>query len=130
MTDYVIADYICRHRCRVSSCCTSCVGGAPADAVPVTNYGFATELKKTMGEDNRKATHAKASSQVMEGGMAVKAATGPHQLIASDHVVGVAVRRPNGTVLGHVEWLMIDKASGKCCTPCSVLAGFSALAST
>ncbi|MGY4568487.1 MULTISPECIES: PRC-barrel domain-containing protein [Bradyrhizobium] len=45
--------------------------------------------------------------------MMVKATTGPHQLIASDHVVGMAVRWPNGAVLGHIEWLMIDKASGK-----------------
>jgi PRC-barrel domain len=37
----------------------------------------------------------------------------PHQLIASDRVEGTAVRRPNGDMIGHIERLMIDKASGK-----------------
>ncbi|WP_291557044.1 PRC-barrel domain-containing protein [Bradyrhizobium sp.] len=39
--------------------------------------------------------------------------TKPHQLIASDRIEGTAVRRPNGDRIGHIEWLMIDKISGK-----------------
>lgn len=36
-----------------------------------------------------------------------------HPLIASDRVEGTVVRRPNGDRIGHIERLMIDKASGK-----------------
>jgi len=39
--------------------------------------------------------------------------TRPHQLIASDRVEGTSVRRPNGDKIGHIERLMIDKASGQ-----------------
>ena len=37
----------------------------------------------------------------------------PHPLIASDRVEGTAVRRPNGERIGHIERLMIEKATGK-----------------
>jgi hypothetical protein len=39
--------------------------------------------------------------------------SGPHQLIASDQIEGIAVRRPNGDCIGHIERLMIDKVTGK-----------------
>ena len=45
--------------------------------------------------------------------MALDVATKPHQLIASDRIEGTAVRRPNGSMIGHIERLMIDKVSGK-----------------
>ncbi len=34
-------------------------------------------------------------------------------LIASDRVLGTEIRRPDGTKLGHVQRLMIDKLSGR-----------------
>ena len=37
----------------------------------------------------------------------------PHRLIASDRVEGTAVRRSDGTKVGTIERLMIDKVSGK-----------------
>ena len=37
----------------------------------------------------------------------------PHRLIASDRVEGTAVRRSDGTKVGIIERLMIDKVSGK-----------------
>jgi hypothetical protein len=37
----------------------------------------------------------------------------PHSLIASDRVEGTAVRRPDGSKIGSIERLMIDKLSGK-----------------
>jgi PRC-barrel domain len=45
--------------------------------------------------------------------MMIDVMTRPHQLIASDRVEGTAVRRPNGDTIGHIERLMIDKATGK-----------------
>jgi hypothetical protein len=36
-----------------------------------------------------------------------------HSLIASDRVEGTAVRRPDGSKVGSIERLMIDKLSGK-----------------
>ena len=44
--------------------------------------------------------------------MALDVMTKPHQLIASDRIEGTAVRRPNGSMIGHIERLMIDKVSG------------------
>ncbi|MCE4222901.1 PRC-barrel domain containing protein [Methylobacterium sp. C25] len=44
------------------------------------------------------------------------AATGdrpPRTLIASDRVVGAEVRRPDGSKVGRIERLMLDKASGR-----------------
>jgi PRC-barrel domain len=37
----------------------------------------------------------------------------PHSLIASDRVEGTAVRRSDGTKIGTIQRLMIDKTSGK-----------------
>ena len=37
----------------------------------------------------------------------------PHRLIASDRVEGTPVRRSNGSKVGTIERLMIDKVSGK-----------------
>ena len=37
----------------------------------------------------------------------------PHRLIASDRVERTAVRRSDGTKVGIIERLMIDKVSGK-----------------
>lgn len=37
----------------------------------------------------------------------------PHTLIASDRVEGTAVRRSDGTKVGTIERVMIDKLSGK-----------------
>jgi hypothetical protein len=39
--------------------------------------------------------------------------TKPHHLIASDRVEGTTVRRPNGDKVGHIQRLMIDKATGQ-----------------
>ena len=37
----------------------------------------------------------------------------PRTLIASDRVVGAEVRRPDGSKVGRIERLMLDKASGR-----------------
>lgn len=37
----------------------------------------------------------------------------PRSLIASDRVIGTEVRRPDGSKLGRIERLMLDKASGR-----------------
>ena len=37
----------------------------------------------------------------------------PHRLIASDRVERTAVRRSDGTKVGSIERVMIDKVSGK-----------------
>jgi sporulation protein YlmC with PRC-barrel domain len=37
----------------------------------------------------------------------------PHRLVASDRVEGTQVRRSDGTKVGTIERLMIDKAKGK-----------------
>ena len=40
-------------------------------------------------------------------------ASKPHSLIGSDRVEGTAVRRPDGSKIGSIERLMINKLSGK-----------------
>jgi hypothetical protein len=37
----------------------------------------------------------------------------PHRFVASDRVEGTLVRRSDGTKIGTIERLMIDKVSGK-----------------
>ena len=37
----------------------------------------------------------------------------PHRLVASDRVEGTAVRRSDGTKIGSIQRLMIDKVGGK-----------------
>jgi hypothetical protein len=55
--------------------------------------------------------------------------TKPHQLIASDRVEGTAVRRPNGDMIGHIERLMIDKATGQVSYAILSFGGFLGLGS-
>jgi hypothetical protein len=50
---------------------------------------------------------------MMEATVTFDVMTRPHSLIASDRIEGTAVRRPSGERIGHIERLMIDKASGK-----------------
>ena len=45
--------------------------------------------------------------------MSTDVMTKPHHLIASYRVEGTTVRRPNGDKIGHIERLMIDKATGQ-----------------
>lgn len=44
---------------------------------------------------------------------AAREALAPRSLIASDRVIGTEVRRPDGTKLGRIERLMLDKRSGR-----------------
>ena len=46
----------------------------------------------------------------------------PHRFVASDRVEGTLVRRSDGTKIGTIERLMIDKVSGKWRTRCLVSA--------
>ena len=48
----------------------------------------------------------------------------PHRLVASDRVEGTQVRRSDGTKVGIVERLMIDKASGKVAYAVLTFGGF------
>ena len=45
-----------------------------------------------------------------------------HRFVASDRVEGTPVRRSDGTKIGTIERLMIDKFSGKVAYGCWVLA--------
>jgi len=48
----------------------------------------------------------------------------PHRLVASDRVEGTQVRRSDGTKVGTVERLMIDKTSGKVAYAVLTFGGF------
>jgi hypothetical protein len=53
----------------------------------------------------------------------------PHVLIASDRVEGTNVYRPNGDKIGHIERIMIDKASGKAAYAVMNFGGFLGIGS-
>ena len=50
-----------------------------------------------------------------------------HLLIASDRIEGTEVRRPDGTKLGTIERLMIDKVSGRVAYAVLAFGGFFSL---
>jgi len=52
---------------------------------------------------------------------------GPNPLIASDRVVGTAVRRPSGETMGRIERLMLDKVSGRVAYAVMSFGGFLGL---
>ena len=51
----------------------------------------------------------------------------PRRLIASDRVVGTDVRRPDGTRVGRIERLMLDKVSGRVAYAVMSFGGFLGL---
>ena len=51
----------------------------------------------------------------------------PHRLIASDRVEGTPVRRSDGTKVGSIERVMIDKVSGKVAYAVLSFGGFMGL---
>ena len=51
----------------------------------------------------------------------------PRSLIASDRVIGTDVRRPDGTKVGRVERLMLDKVSGRVAYAVMTFGGFLGL---
>jgi hypothetical protein len=51
----------------------------------------------------------------------------PHRLIASDRVEGTPVRRSDGTKVGSIERIMIDKVSGKVAYAVLSFGGFMGL---
>ena len=65
-----------------------------------------------------------------EGQAEMKAAgmsTLPHELIASDRVEGTNVYRSDGTKIGHIERIMIDKRSGQAAYAVMNFGGFLGL---
>jgi len=50
-----------------------------------------------------------------------------HSLIASDRVVGTEVRRPDGSKVGRIERLMLDKATGRVAYAVMSFGGFLGL---
>ena len=54
----------------------------------------------------------------------------PHRLIASDRVEGTPVRRSEGTKVGTIERLMIDKVSGKVAYAVLSIGGFMGIGAT
>ena len=52
---------------------------------------------------------------------------GPRRLIASDRVVGTEVRRPDGSKVGRIERLMLDKTSGRVAYAVMSFGGFLGL---
>ena len=55
------------------------------------------------------------------------AAREPRSLIASDRVIGTDVRRPDGTKVGRIERLMLDKLSGRVAYAVMSFGGFLGL---
>ncbi len=55
---------------------------------------------------------------------------GRHHLIASDRIEGTPVRRSEGTKVGTIERLMIDKVSGKVAYAVLSLGGFMGVGAT
>ena len=51
----------------------------------------------------------------------------PRSLIASDRVIGTEVRRPDGSKVGRIERLMLDKASGRVAYAVMSFGGFLGL---
>jgi len=51
----------------------------------------------------------------------------PRRLIASDRVVGTEVRRPDGSKVGRIERLMLDKTSGRVAYAVMSFGGFLGL---
>ena len=58
---------------------------------------------------------------------AVDMTTTPHELIASDRVEGTNVYRSDGTKIGHIERIMIDKRSGQAAYAVMNFGGFLGL---
>ena len=66
-----------------------------------------------------------AESQTQTG--AADMSISPHELIASDRVEGTNVYRSDGTKIGHIERIMLDKRSGQAAYAVMNFGGFLGL---